>query len=206
MFSLQKPRSSSIEAQLKRAALLPVSYPELLNTEAGLVSVLVPFGFALDHTRSEIGNGLAAFEAAKTAMQSWLQFALGWVQVANIDAQIKPGELVAVQALALGLWSVNISRILYVIDDPHRFGFGYGTTPMHIERGEERFLVEFDEASGVVFYDLLAVSQPASWLVWLGYPFARRQQSKFARGSHLRLKRAVQSLIHTETCFGENGH
>ena len=137
-------------------------------------------------------------------MEMWLQFSLGWVLVANPDAKIRTGEVVAVQAHAFALWSVNISRILYVIDEPDRFGFGYGTTALHVERGEERFLLEFDQTSNLVFYDLLAVSQPASWLVWLGYPFARRRQRKFARESHQRLKQAAMQRVRSKPSIDEN--
>jgi uncharacterized protein (UPF0548 family) len=95
-------------------------------------------------------------------MQQWQHFDLGWVRVANPETPIAPGEVVAVEVHALGLWSVNLSRILYVIDEPNRFGFAYGTTPLHAERGEERFLLKYDPDSGNLSYDLLAISQPPS--------------------------------------------
>jgi len=116
-------------------------------------------------------------------------------RVANPGAGINIGEIVAVEVHALGLWSVNYSRILYVIDEPTRFGFAYGTTPMHVERGEERFLLEYDPTSGAVFYDLLAICQPAHWMAKLAYPYTRSRQHKFARNSH----NHMQSLLHYVT-------
>src|SRR5579859_294583 len=188
MFSLRKPSQSSIHRGLEAARSLPGSYGIALNTQCGPDELHVPKGFVSDHNRSQIGHGAAAFEAAKTAFRGWQQFDLGWVRVANPEARIEAEEIVAVQVHALGLWSVNLSRILYVIDEPDRFGFAYGTTALHAERGEERFLLELYPVSGAVYYDLLAVSQPAHWLAWLAYPYTRSRQHKFAHHSmrHMR--------------------
>jgi uncharacterized protein (UPF0548 family) len=188
MFSLRRPAESSIRRNLERARSLPGSYGIALNTQCGPDELHVPKGFVRDHTRSEIGCGTAAFEAGKAALHNWQQFDLGWVRVANPEAHIEAEEIVAVEVHALGLWSVNYSRILYVIDEPDRFGFGYGTTALHAERGEERFLLEFYPVSGAVYFDLLAVSQPAHWLAWLAYPFTRSRQRKFARDSMRRMR------------------
>ena len=121
-------------------------------------------------------------------MQRWQHFDLGWVRVANPQALIRTGEVIAVEAYALGLWSVNLSRVLYVIDEEDRYGFGYGTTALHVERGEERFLIERDPATDVVHYDLLAISQPAHWLARAAYPYTHSQQRKFAKNSHGRMR------------------
>jgi uncharacterized protein (UPF0548 family) len=191
MFSLLRPSPSAIQSKLELAKSLSGSYGIAFDTQCGPEKLCVPKGYARDHTRTEIGNGEQAFEAARAAFRRWEQFNLGWVRVANPDTAIEPEEIVAVEAHTLGLWSVNFSRILYVIDEPDRFGFGYGTTPMHVERGEERFLLELYPVSGAVYYDLLAVSQPANRLVRLAYPYTRSQQHRFARDSHRRMKQVL---------------
>jgi uncharacterized protein (UPF0548 family) len=188
MFSLLRPKPSSIRHLLEQARNLPVNYGIVLNTQRGLQELPFPKGYDRDHTRTTIGHGAAAFDAAREAFRRWQQFDLGWVCVANPEAKIEQDEIVAVEAHALGLWSVNFSRILYVIDEPDRFGFGYGATPLHVERGEERFLLEFYPVSGEVCYDLLAFSQPANWLAQLGYPYTRSRQHKFAQDSHHRMR------------------
>ena len=195
MFALHKPSDAFIRNRLEAARNLPLTYGIPFVTEDGS-SIQHP-GFTRDHTRSEIGHGEAAFAAAKAVFQNWQQFDLGWVRVANPDARVDPDQLVAVEAHTpgfsrLGLWSVNISRILYVIDEPTRFGFAYGTTPLHVESGEERFLVELYPVSSAVFYDVLAISRPAHWLARLAYPFTRSQQHRFARESHARMQQAVR--------------
>jgi len=195
MFSLLKPSQASILRKLEKARELPVSYGIGLNTQGGPDELHVPRGYVRDHSRSEIGRGAAAFEAAKRAMRRWEQFNLGWVRIANPEAPIEADETIVMESHTLGLWTVNFTRILYMIDEPQRFGFGYGTTTMHVERGEERFLLEFYPVSGAVEYDLLAVSQPAHWLARLGYLYARSRQHKFARESHRHMREIVADSV-----------
>jgi uncharacterized protein (UPF0548 family) len=191
VFALRKPSKSRIHGYLEQARNLPLTYNMHFVTENGSAEAHIPNGYTRDHTRSEIGYGLEAFETAKTAFRAWLHFDLGWLSVAHPTAKIEPEEIVAVQAHTLGLWSLNFSRILYVIDESHRFGYGYGTTAHHVERGEERFLLEFHPESSAVFYDLLAVSQPAHWMAQLAYPYTRSQQRRFARDSHRRMRKLL---------------
>jgi uncharacterized protein (UPF0548 family) len=73
-----------------------------------------------------------------------------------------------------------------VIDESgpiHRFGFAYGTLSQHVERGEERFLIEWRQSDNSVWYEIYAVSRPAFWMVRIGYPLARRLQRRFAHDS-----------------------
>ena len=61
---------------------------------------------------------------------------------------------------------VNACRVVYVVDEEEpiqRYGFAYGTLPDHAETGEERFLVEWNRASGEVWYDILAFSARDSY-------------------------------------------
>jgi uncharacterized protein (UPF0548 family) len=111
--------------------------------------------------------------------------------VANPEVPISLGEVVAVEAHTAGLWSVNFSRITKAIDTPERFGFLYATTAAHVEEGQERFLIEFDKASGQVFYLIEAVSRPRHALSRLGWPLARAMQHRFATDSHARMRRAL---------------
>jgi len=197
VFSLHQPQPDRIRHLLESARDLPLNYGMPFVTQAefnsgeDFAAPKLPLGFVRDHTRSEIGHGESAFNAAKAAFRRWQQFDLGWVRVPNPEVAIDPDQAVAVEAHTFGLWSLNISRILYVIDEEDRFGFGYGTTPLHVESGEERFLLEFYPVSGIVFYDLLAVSRPAHWLARLGYPITRSQQRRFARDSHRRMHLAA---------------
>ena len=102
----------------------------------------------------------------------------------------------AVLARSGGLWWANAVRIVYVVDEtePRReFGFAYGTLPGHAVSGEERFLVEWDQESGNVYYNILAFSRPQQILARLGYPWVRRVQKRFGRDSAAAMLRAVGS-------------
>lgn len=154
-----------------------------------------PPGFRLDCTRVVLGTGEAVFEKACAALLQWRQFQLGWVDAWPADTPLAAGAVVTVLAKAGGMWWLNACRIVYVIDDRadvRRFGFAYGTLAEHVERGEERFVVEWRPDTGTVDYEILAFSRPRHPLAWLGYPLARRVQKRFARQSAQAMLRAVR--------------
>jgi len=105
---------------------------------------------------------------------------------------ISTGDVVGVVAHALGVWWLNAARIVYVIDEPRWFGFAYGTLPGHVERGEERFSVEWLD-DDTVWYDLMAFSRPHYWGARLVKPFARRLQRRFVRLSKAEMCKAVRT-------------
>ena len=74
------------------------------------------------------------------------------------------------------------------VDTATRFGLLYATTPLHVEQGAERFLLEFDPATGEVHYLLEAISRPRHLLARLGWPISRAFQHRFARHSHRRMR------------------
>jgi uncharacterized protein (UPF0548 family) len=154
----------------------------------------LPFGFAQDRLRSRLGQGVPAFLAAKRAFERWVPFDLGWVRVANPESLIALGQIVAVEVKTLGRWTLNLSRIVETFDTATRFGFLYATTEKHVEEGEERFLLEFNPATGSVWYDLEAVSRPRHVLARLGLPVARAFQHRFARDSHRRMREETSAV------------
>lgn len=190
MFRLTRPSEREREILLATACEAQSSSPNLLTLADGLLGA-PPRGFAHDYCRSEIGRGHRAFAAAREAIRRWEQFDLGWVRIANPYPRIVPGELVAVEARTAGLWSINFSRVVDVVDSPTRFGFMYATTSLHIEEGQERFLVEFDPESERVFYLIEAISRPRHALAWIGYPISRAMQHRFQRDSIARMRRCV---------------
>src|SRR5207253_2806761 len=97
----------------------------------------------VDHTRIKLGTGQAAFTAAKDALHKWEQFCLAWVEPFWPDTPIEPRQVVGVLGSACRLWTLNACRIVYVVNEPRKFGFAYGTLPEHVESGEERFTVEW---------------------------------------------------------------
>ena len=114
----------------------------------------------------------------------------GWARIFPGDTPLHPGETVVMCARVLGVWWLNPSRIVYVVDEPGRFGFAYGTLPGHAECGEEYFGVERD-VSGRITYHIRAFSRPRHWLPGLFYPVARWYQRRFVRDS----KRSMAAFV-----------
>lgn len=57
-------------------------------------------------------------------------------------------------------------RVVYVVDEPNRKGFAYGTLAGHPERGEESFIVDQTD-DGSVWLTITAFSRPSTWYWWL---------------------------------------
>jgi uncharacterized protein (UPF0548 family) len=199
MLSVLKPSTSAIHEFLETQAKLTFSYPAV-----GATATVPPAGYSVDHTRVKLGDGERVFSSAKAALGRWDHFHLGWVEAYAPETPVEPGNVVAVLAHHFGLWWLNACRIVYVVDEPgpiRRFGYAYGTLPDHVESGEERFLVEWDEATGAVWYDILAFSRPRHRVVRLAKPFARRVQKRFARDSAAAMARAVRESRAPEDGF-----
>ena len=193
MLSLRKPTVQTIHQFVDDQRCSDFSY-----TSVGASATEPPPGFVVDHTRVKLGSGEEAFLSARTALENWKQFQLGWVEACPTDTLIQTGEVVAVLAHVIGLWWLNAARIIYVIDEDgpvRRFGFAYGTLADHVESGEERFLIEWDQADDSVWYDILAFSRPRHVLARMGYPFVRMTQKRFARSSAAAMQRFVEQSV-----------
>ena len=82
-----------------------------------------------------------------------------------------------VSRLRLGPFSVSAPcRVVYVVDDPDRRGFAYGTLPGHPECGEEAFILSIED--DVVTFDIVAFSRPATRWARLGGPVGRMVQRR----------------------------
>ena len=189
MFRVRQPTDAVVRRFLADQARLNLTYEEV-----GATVKIPPVNFVVDHTRVRIGDGVPVFEQARQCLQGWRQFDLGWLYASPADTPIRSGEVVAVVAHIFGIWSLNAARIVYVVDEPQRFGFAYGTLPGQDERGEERFLVERLEDDSV-WYDIQAFSQPRHILTKLGYPLVRRLQKRFGQESAAAMQRAVNEAM-----------
>ena len=189
MPSLLKPSHEVLHHFLAEQSGRDFSYDEV-----GATATSPPAGFVTDRTRIRLGEGESVFQDAKSALKVWKHFRLGWVDTWPLETPIKPDETVVVMGHALGFWWLNSCRIIYVLDEVGpicKFGFAYGTLPKHIEKGEERFLIEWDRSDNSVWYDILAFSQPNYFITRLGYPLVRRMQKRFGRDSAAAVFRAV---------------
>ena len=193
-----RPSAASIEYFLAGQRDLPLTYaPRDLTNDDRLLDG-APAGFVLDHNRQWLGDGETAFLAAAAALRRWEMFPRPWTSVEPHPAPIEPERTVAVLVRTAGLWWTGSARILYIVDEPRRFGFAYGTLPGHAECGEERFLVEQLE-DNTVWYDLRAFSRPRHWAARLGQPVTRALQRRFARESKAAMAASVSRATTAST-------
>ena len=188
MFLWRKPNGAMLAQLLATHQTKSFSYAAVGGTQRE-----APAGYTVDHNRILIGHGLDQFETAKAAIDDWKMFDLNWIELFPTRPSVHVGTAVAVVVSHLGFWSLNISRLIYVIDETSRYGFAYGTLPCHSEAGEERFLIEHDPNSDEVWYCLYAFSRPKHPLARIGYPISRYLQKRFARESLVAMKRACQN-------------
>lgn len=187
MFLFSKPSEKQIQPFLETQRTLNFSYQEVGATHPN--QFVPPKNFTHDHNRILLGNGQETFEKAKSALKNWKAYALGWTKI-HPNVQPEKHKTFCVEVNHFGFYSLSSLRIVYVVDEPKRFAFAIGTLPGHVEKGEERFMLEWLE-DDTVHYDLFAFSRPQHPLVYLGYPVARQLQKRFARDSKTAMQNAV---------------
>ena len=179
MLLLREPSDAKIRHFLEGQRSLPFSYPEV-----GASRNVAPLGYGTNHHRGRLGTGPQSFARAVEAMRCWKMYETGWTRLCWPDAPVTEGTVVGVVGRHLGLRSLNACRIAYVYEDEgpalKRYGFAVGTLPGHVERGEERFTVEWHAADDSVYYEVFAFSRPAHPLVKAAQPLARLIQRRFA--------------------------
>jgi len=192
--SFFKPDRAAIDRFLSLQRKEALSYAPQGGTIGMNANQSPPPGFRLDGARAKLGAGSDCFERAKAAVRAWRMFPPENTQLCWPEAPIEQGVDVAILIRSIGLWFLNACRIVSVVDESEgkmrRFGFAYGTLPRHLAAGEERFLVEWDQTSDEVHYDLLVYSRPRHWIAYGGYPYALWRQAQFRRQSGIAMQRA----------------
>lgn len=135
-----------------------------------------PDGFHHLEVRSELGRGDAAFANATERLMTWRMHTGAGLRVAASADRVAVGGVVRCR---LGPLPIPC-RVLWVVEEPDRVGFGYGTLPGHPETGEEAFEVSRD-ASGLVTLTVTAYSRPGLLLTRLAGPVGRLGQRLMIR-------------------------
>jgi uncharacterized protein (UPF0548 family) len=115
---------------------------ELTYGESGATRGALPSGYHHTHRQEQIGTGPATFYRAVDALSRWeVHRRAGFVMVsAPLIADL---DSVVVMRLGPPLIGVVMPwRVVYIVDEPDRGGFAYGTLPGHPELGEEAFVVQ----------------------------------------------------------------
>jgi uncharacterized protein (UPF0548 family) len=149
----------------------------------------LPEGFAKLRRTRRVGQGRDDFEAAAEAVMRWeAQRVLG-VRVDAPERVTAGAELRA--HLGLGPLAITApARVVYVVDEPRRRGFAYGTLPGHPVSGEESFVVELLPDDTVLF-TVSAYSRPARWFTRLAGPVGRSFQRVMAGRYLAAIRRAT---------------
>ncbi len=163
-----------MQALLERGRDQALTYAPI----GGSLSGPVPTGMVRRSWECDLA-GTAAYERGVAAIEEWAVHRGSGLSV-EVDGPLQTGTGVALDApLPVG-WVTAMCRIVAVVDDTDRFGFAYGTLPVHPERGEESFVVRRDDGGRVTFR-VVAVSRPAHPLARAVPPVADRLQDAAVR-------------------------
>jgi uncharacterized protein (UPF0548 family) len=170
---------------LDRPELRALSYPEHGATRGPL-----PAGYRHVERETVLGHGRELFDQAAAATLAWRIQTGSGIRVrtaGRADAvPLRDGDTVVMR---VPLWPLDVPcRVVYVVDEPRRAGFAYGTLPGHPESGEEAFVVEH-RADDAVVLCIRAFSRPATWLFRIAYPAVLLMQTIYTR----RYLRALRS-------------
>ena len=182
MFLLGSPGIDRIRQILEDNSRAPFSYPE-----TGATRTLLPPDYLVQREQFHLGEGSQVFYRAKGAVQRWQMFDVDWLRL-YYPGTPTAGSAFIVLVGILGIRVVNVYRIVYVIDEPRRYGFAFGTVSPNLRAGEQRFLVEW-RADNSVCYEVLAFFIERQFLARLAYPIARKLQQKFRNDSGLAMQR-----------------
>jgi uncharacterized protein (UPF0548 family) len=149
--------------KLSDLAALPLTYAEVGATTGPL-----PDGYHHVQKSAPIGRGRRRFEVAADEGMRW-----GMLRGAGLRVEATSEVAAVGSEVIVHMGPVQAPcRVVYVVDEPDRRGFAYGTLPGHAESGEEQFVVRYDPATDEVHAEVVAFSRHATWWSRLGSPVA----------------------------------
>ena len=182
------PSTATLQRKLEELARLQPTFDRTGITRTPGPETLD--GFDHDYHDCILEAGPDTFAAAKAFVRRWQVFPAPWCVPEPTNAPFTAGTDLVVMMKIFGLWWWSPSRVVYVVDEPDRFGFAYAPLPGHPETGEERFLLE-RLTDGRVRYSIRAYSHPNNLLTRLGYYVIRTYQRRFVHDSMARLQRLL---------------
>jgi uncharacterized protein (UPF0548 family) len=157
---------------------------QLTYREAGATAGVLPPGYCHLRRTAVIGTGAAAFAGAADSLLSWQAHLRAGLAVSASAPVAGPGTLVLL-GIAAGPARISAPcRVVYVVNDPDRRGFAYGTLPGHPESGEEAFVIE-RRGDETVTFTITAFSRPATLMARAAGPAGRIIQRRIT-GRYLR--------------------
>jgi len=157
---------------------------ELTYQEVGATAGDLPAGYHRLRRSATIGHGDQVFSAASEAVRHWQVQRRAGLRVAASSSSVAAN---ATLILGLGIGPLRLQapcRVVYVVEEPRRSGFAYGTLAGHPESGEEAFIVEH-HPTGAVSFRITAFSRPATRLARIAGPLGtiaqRQMTSRYLR-------------------------
>jgi uncharacterized protein (UPF0548 family) len=191
MFLLRRPSPRLIDRVLDAQQAEPLSYPD-----PGITRSHEAPGYRCNHHQLHLGSGSDTYLRAVAAVRAWAMYDLPWTSVHPAEPPVRVGSTFATIVHHLGFWSINPCRVVYVDESEtaaaRSFSFAIGTLAPHSERGEERFLVEWNRERDRVRFEILAHAVPQHWVARVGAPYVRLLQTRFAREA----LQAVRAHVH----------
>jgi uncharacterized protein (UPF0548 family) len=165
--------------KLSDLAAQPLTY-----TEVGATAGPLPAGYRHVQKSAVIGRGRKRFDEAAEAGMRW-----GMLRGAGLRVEATTDVAAVGSEVLVCMGPVRAPcRVVYVVDEPDRRGFAYGTLAGHAESGEEAFIVRYDPASEHVYADVTAFSRHATWWSRLVSPLTSVVQ-RIVTGRYLRALR-----------------
>lgn len=147
--------------KLNDLAALPLTYREV-----GATAGTLPDGYHHVRKSAVIGRGRPRFEQAAAKVMQW-----GMLRGAGVRVEASSEVAAVGSEVLVGIGPLRAPcRVVYVVDEPDRRGFAYGTLPGHPESGEELFAVRYDQAADEVYAEVAAFSRHGTWWSRLGAP------------------------------------
>jgi uncharacterized protein (UPF0548 family) len=166
---LTRPSEAYLAARLKGQADAPFTYGAVGATAGEL-----PPGYRHDHWSADLGEFTdKRFERAASTVRTWAVQRGAGITVFPGDPAAPGASFILVLALPVGYVTAP-GRVVYVVDEPGRYGLAYGTLPGHPEQGEEAFFVV--RQGDRVRFEIIAFSRPGHPLARIASPITRLLQ------------------------------
>jgi uncharacterized protein (UPF0548 family) len=184
----RRPSAERLRAFVADQAAEGLSYAQVGATRAEL-----PPGYVHDREEADLGPfDPGSYDRAAAALWSWQVQAGAGITIFPGDP-VKDGDTFAlVIRLPFGGYVTAAGRVVYVLDEPDRRVFGYGTLPGHPEQGEEAFaVVRRDDR---LYFEITAFSRPRHPLARFATPVSRLIQRQTTTSYLAAMRAAVERV------------
>ncbi len=179
MLRIRPPSADRLRQILEERSTDSFTYPEV-----GATAGEAPAGYHHDRFETDLGaDDGDRFRRAGQAVFEWVPQRGAGIRIFPDRAVAADHTFILVLPLPGAGWAVAPARVTYVVSEPDRVGFAYGTLPGHPASGEEAFIVV--RSDGRVRFDVIAFSRPEDLVARLAKPVARVLQVRTIR-SYLR--------------------